>query len=58
MQTFDLPDSLKRTTGPNKARKDSYSALVLGNWMIRIYYDMMHAEAEKEAESFAPVFIR
>ena len=22
-QTFDLPDSLRRTSGPNKARKDS-----------------------------------
>ena len=26
-QTFDLPDNLKRQTAPEKARKDSYSAL-------------------------------
>jgi hypothetical protein len=56
-QTFDLPDTLKRTTGPNKARKDSYSALVLGNWMIKIYYDMMGAQEKKVVESFAPMFI-
>ncbi|MBC8410703.1 MAG: hypothetical protein H8E12_18595, partial [Rhodobacteraceae bacterium] len=32
-QTFDLPPNLKRQSGRDKARKDSYSALVLGNWM-------------------------
>ncbi|MAF25639.1 hypothetical protein CL634_08735 [bacterium] len=57
MQTFDLPDALKRTTGPNKARKDSYSALVLGNWMVKIYYDMMGAEEAKAIQTFAPQFI-
>ena len=57
MQTFDLPDTLKRTTGPNKARKDSYSALVLGNWMIKIHYDMINSEAEKAIQTFTPMFI-
>ena len=56
-QTFDLPDTLKRTTGPNKARKDSYSALVLGNWMIKVYYDMMDASDQKAVQSFTPMFI-
>ncbi len=56
-QTFDLPPSLKRQTGPEKARKDSYSALVLGNWMIKIYYDMMSAKNETVA-TFTPMFIR
>ena len=57
-QTFDLPDTLKRTSGPNKARKDSYSALVLGNWMIKIYYDMMSAQEQQEFNSFVPMFIK
>jgi hypothetical protein len=57
-QTFDLPDSLKRTSGPNKARKDSYSALVLGNWMIKIYYDFMNMEAPKSHQGFSPIFIK
>ena len=56
-QTFDLPDTLKRTTGPNKARKDSYSALVLGNWMVKVYYDMMGAQKENVVQTFAPMFI-
>ena len=58
-QTFDLPDNLKRQTGPNKPRKDSYSALVLGNWMVQIYYDMMSAEAKKPIlGGFTPMFIK
>jgi len=56
-QTFDLPPTLKRQTGPEKARKDSYSALVLGNWMIKIYYDMIEAKDERVA-TFTPMFIR
>ncbi len=56
-QTFDLPDNLKRQTGPDKARKDSYSALVLGNWMVKIYYDMMDVNADNIQTTFTPMFI-
>ena len=56
-QTFDLPDNLRRQTGPEKARKDSYSALVLGNWMIKTYYDMHNIEESHAAASFTPMFI-
>ena len=56
-QTFDLPQNLKRQTGPDKARKDSYSALVLGAWMIKIYYDMQNVKAADVHQTFTPVFI-
>lgn len=56
-QTFNLPSNLRRQTGPGKARKDSYSALVLGNWMIKTYYDMMHVEEEDVATTFVPILI-
>ena len=56
-QTFDLPDNLKRQSGPEKARKDSYSALVLGNWMIKIYYDMLNVETENVQATFTPMFV-
>lgn len=56
-QTFDLPDNLKRQTGPEKARKDSYSALVLGNWMIKTYYDMHNVQQTNGAATFTPIFI-
>ena len=57
-QTFDLPPNLRRQSGPDKARKDSYSALVLGNWMIKLYYDMMNVEnASSYSSTFTPTFI-
>ena len=56
-QTFDLPQSLKRQGGPDKARKDSYSAFVLGCWMIKSYYDMLNVEQIKVENSFVPMFI-
>jgi hypothetical protein len=56
-QSFDLPDNLKRQTGPEKARKDSYSALILGNWMIKIYYDMINVEDRNLHTTFTPMFV-
>ena len=55
-QSFDLPPNLKRQKGVDKARKDSYSALILGNWGMNIYYDMMNLPEESQA-SFTPMFI-
>jgi hypothetical protein len=55
-QSFDLPPNLKRQKGVDKARKDSYSALILGNWGMNIYYDMMNLPEESQA-GFTPMFI-
>jgi len=58
-QSFDLPQNLKRATGPNRARKDSYSALVLGNWFIKLYYDMNEAKDKpKPVNDFIPRIIK
>ena len=56
-QTFDLPPNLRRQTGPDKARKDSYSALVLGNWMAKIHFDSNDKGIEDAFETFTPMFI-
>jgi hypothetical protein len=56
-QTFDLPTNLKGQKGADRARKDSYSALVLANWMMSVYYDMMEQPEEKPF-SFVPMFIK
>jgi len=53
-QTFDLPLNLKRQRGAGKARKDSYSALVLGNWGLQIYRDMMATPKEDDYGTFEP----
>lgn len=57
IQTFDLPLNLKKTTGPGKARKDCYSALVLGSWMIKIHNDIKNYKSEV-VSSFVPMFIK
>jgi len=56
-QTFDLPANLKRQSGRDKARKDSYSALVLGNWMIKTYFDMLNFKQKEVVSTFTPMFI-
>ena len=56
-QTFDLPSNLKNQKGPDRARKDSYSALILANWMMHIYYDMMEMP-EQQQFTFVPMFIK
>jgi|TARA_R110000824_G_scaffold294853_4_gene483261 hypothetical protein len=56
-QTFDLPSNLRRQTGPDKARKDSYSALILANWMAKVYLDAQECKVEDVIETFTPEFI-
>lgn len=57
-QVFDLPANLKKQTGSNKTRKDSYSALVLANWGMKVYSDIMAAPVEEVESTFTPMFIR
>tara|TARA_R100000734_G_C3308522_1_gene99152 strand:- start:19 stop:1539 length:1521 start_codon:yes stop_codon:yes gene_type:complete len=56
-QSFDLPPTLRKQKGADKARKDSYSALVLGNWMMNIYYDMQDFNENNNQPTFTPMFI-
>lgn len=54
-QTFRLPTHMSRQTGPNKPRRDNYSALVLGNWMSKIYFDSFFAKEERpNFDTFVP----
>lgn len=55
-QSFDLPPNLKRQTGPAKARKDSYSALVLGNWMMKVWFDATNQPKDNMEATFTPFF--
>jgi ABC-type oligopeptide transport system ATPase subunit len=56
MQRFDLPANLQKQTGPNKTRKDSYSALVLANWGLHCFFALLKTP-EKKKSSFKPKFI-
>jgi hypothetical protein len=57
-QSFNLPPKLRRQKGPNRARKDSYSALILGNWFAKVYFDSLHVKPEKKpTATFIPFTI-
>ena len=56
-QSFDLPPNLRKQRGADKARKDSYSALVLGNWAMNVYFDMLEDNGSSVTETFTPMFI-
>tara|TARA_Y100001972_G_scaffold57401_1_gene70544 strand:+ start:1435 stop:3300 length:1866 start_codon:yes stop_codon:yes gene_type:complete len=56
-QSFDLPPNLRKQKGADKARKDSYSALVLANWMMNVFYDMEAFEGNYGQQTFTPMFI-
>jgi hypothetical protein len=55
-QTFDLPLHLKRSTSASKARKDNYTTLMLANWAVKSYYDMMSTPVES-GDTFNPIMI-
>ena len=57
-QTFDLPQHLKRSSSANKARKDNYSALMLANWALKCYNDMMEQPETIEIQTFSPIMIK
>lgn len=56
-QSFQLPQNLRRSDSPDKARKDNYTTLLLGNWAARCYYNLFYTHIE-EYSSFQPFFIR
>ena len=56
-QTFDLPQHLKRNTSANRARKDNYTTLMLGNWGVKSYFDIISCELKNYSDTFAPRLI-
>lgn len=53
-QSFDLPPKMKKEKGPNKARKDSYTALLLGNWAFKQYKILKEGKVKKTNNSWIP----
>jgi intein/homing endonuclease len=56
-QTFNLPPEMRRQSGANKARKDSYSSLILGNWMAEILFEMEDVSYTPVQSTFTPQLI-
>lgn len=55
MQSFDLPQHLKRGSSATRARKDNYSAFMLANWGVKCYNDIMKQNVETDTFTFTPV---
>ena len=53
-QTFDLPQHLKRSTSANRARRDNYTTLMLGNWAVKAYNDIKNTKQEQINYTFTP----
>tara|TARA_R100000008_G_scaffold40778_2_gene23416 strand:+ start:3899 stop:5731 length:1833 start_codon:yes stop_codon:yes gene_type:complete len=56
-QTFDLPQHLKRSTSANRARRDNYTTLMLGNWAVKAYNDLKNTQQEQINHTFTPRMI-
>ena len=56
-QSFDLPQHLRRSNSANRARKDNYTTLMLGNWAVKAYNDMKNVKVEEVNATFIPRMI-
>jgi hypothetical protein len=54
--SFGLPTNLKKTSGPNRVRKDSYSALLVGNWALKLFIESQQITEESKSADFPYVF--
>jgi hypothetical protein len=52
---FTLPSNVKRDNSPTRARRDSYTALLLGSWAVKCWYDMRDEPVQKN--TLIPFFI-
>ena len=50
--SYVLPATAKKTSGPNRIRRDSYSALLLCNWCVKMYTEAMVIEVQTGVPDF------
>jgi hypothetical protein len=56
VQSFDLPQLMKRDHTTKRMRRDSYTALMLACWAMKCYADIMRVPDEQK-ETFTPFFV-
>lgn len=54
---FDLPQHLRQSKSPGRARRDLYSTLVMGSWISKCYFDLTMLEDEPVSHTFDPILI-
>lgn len=57
-QSFDLPLHLKKSVSVDRARKDNYTALLLGTWATKCYFDIIKLPKDVRTGMFVPVVIK
>lgn len=55
-QSFDLPQIMKRDTTSTRMRRDSYTALMLGCWCLKCFFDITRLPIEED-NSFSPILL-
>lgn len=55
--SYDLPSSIKRSKNFNRPRKDSYSALLLANWGLRLFLESQNVEDDQSFNTFTPMML-
>ena len=56
VQSFDLPQIMKRDTSQDRMRRDSYTAMMLGTWLMKCYYEIINTPVETY-DTFEPVMV-
>jgi Terminase large subunit, T4likevirus-type, N-terminal len=56
-QSFDLPQIMKRDTTATRMRRDSYTALMLGCWALKQYFDITNLPKDDTSETFQPILL-
>jgi len=54
---FKLPQNIRRSSGPNRMRRDSYSALFLGVWAAKMYLESKTVEQKCAIPDFPYQFV-
>jgi hypothetical protein len=54
---YDLPPSMRKDSSPKKARRDSYTALLLAAWGAKCYFELFR-EGPKQEFVFSPRMFR
>ncbi len=54
---FDLPQHMRRSKRPDRARKDNYSCLLMACWGAKLYWDILYTEAKQVVHQFEPRLI-
>ena len=52
---FNLPSNMQNDRSANRTRKDSYAALILGNWLIRLLFESINTKKSNMFDDYEPV---